>query len=55
MNTMTRTRRFEILEKCKVWSDEFQDMSYKDCFFALYNDRDINGKELEYLIDWIIL
>ena len=53
--TMTRTRRFEILQKCKVWSDEFQDMSYKDCFFALYDDRDINGKELEYLIDWIIL
>ena len=50
---MKRERRFEILEKCKVWQNEFPNMSYKDCFFALYDDRDINGIELEYLIDWM--
>ena len=55
MNTMTRIRRFEILEKCKVWQNEFPNMSYKDCFFALYDDRNIDGKELEYLIDWTTL
>ena len=55
MNTITRIRRFEILEKCKVWQNEFPNMSYKDCFFALYDDRDINAKELEYLIEWMTL
>ena len=52
---MKRIRRFEILEKCKVWQNDFPNMGYKDCFFSLYDDRDIDGKELEYLIDWITL
>ena len=55
MNTITRIRRFEILEICKDWQNEFPNMGYKDCFFALYDDRDIDAKELEYLIEWITL
>jgi len=52
---MDRQRRLEILNKCKVWQNTFSDMSIKDCFFALYDDRDITGKELDYLMDWMTL
>jgi len=52
---MTRQRRFNILDKCKVWQNTFPDMSIKDCFFALYDDRDITAKELDYLISWMTL
>ena len=52
---MTRERRFKILDLCKVWQNDFPDMTIKDCFFALYDDRDITAKELDYLMDWITL
>ncbi len=52
---MKRIRIFEIMRYCKEWENLFPDMSYKDCFFALYDDRDINGIELDYLIDWMTL
>jgi len=52
---MTPIRRRNILSLCQDWQGEFQDMSIKDCFFALYDDKDITGKELEYLIDWMTL
>ena len=52
---MDRLRKLEILEYCKDWQNEFNDMSLKDCFFALYDDRIISGKELDYLIDWMTL
>ena len=52
---MTRYRRFEILELCKVWQNDFPHMTINDCFFALYDDRDITAKELDYLINWITL
>ena len=52
---MERTRRFEILGYCEDWQNDFPNMSFKDCFFALYDDRMITKKELEYLIDWMTL
>ena len=52
---MTRDRRFEILEYCKDWQNMFSDMTLKDCFFALYDDRMIKASELDYLIDWMTL
>ena len=52
---MTRERRFQILEQCKEWQILFPDMSIKDCFFALYDDRMITGKELDYLMDWMTI
>jgi hypothetical protein len=52
---MKRDRRFEILDLCKVWQNEFNHMTIKDCFFALYDDRDITAKELDYLMDWMTL
>ena len=52
---MTRERRFEILGYVKEWQNQFNDMSIKDCFFALYDDRMISGAELEYLIDWMTI
>ncbi len=52
---MTKERRFEILELCKDWQNTFYDMTIRDCFFALYNDRDITAKELDYLINWMTL
>ena len=48
---MNIDRRVEILYLCKVWQNEFNDMTIEDCFFALYDDRDITAKELEYLMD----
>ena len=52
---MERIRRFEILDYCKEWQNTFPDMSNKDCFFALYDDRMITGRELDYLMDWMTL
>ena len=52
---MYRTRRLEILDYCKDWQDTFNDMSLKDCFFALYDDKMISSKEMDYLIDWMTL
>lgn len=52
---MIRERRFEILEQCKEWQNLFPDMSVKDCFFALYDDRMMTGKELDYIMDWMTL
>ena len=52
---MNRDRRSEILDLCKVWQNEFNHMTIKDCFFALYDDRDITAKELEYLMDLMTL
>ena len=55
LKAMTRDRRFEILGYCKDWQDLFNDMTLKDCFFALYDDRMIKATELDYLIDWMTL
>lgn len=52
---MTKVRRFEILELSKVWSNEFPKMTIKDTFFALYDDNDISGIELDYLMKRIQL
>mgnify|MGYP000895381901 FL=1 len=52
---MDRLRRLEILSYCKDWQDTFNDMTIKDCFFSLYDDRMISGKELDYLIEWMTL
>ncbi len=52
---MDRLRQKEIIEQCKDWQDYFPNMSIKDCFFALYDDRMITPKELDYLMDWITL
>lgn len=52
---MDRLRRLEILGYCKDWQDTFPNMSIKDCFFALYDDRMITRKELEYLMNWIAI
>ena len=52
---MNRIRRIEILGYCKDWQNQFPNMSIKDCFFTLYNDRMITGKKLDYLMDWMTL
>ena len=52
---MNPTRQKEIIGYCKDWQDTFPNMSIKDCFFALYDDKMITAKELEYLIDWMTL
>ncbi len=52
---MDKLTRLQILGYCKDWQNTFSDMSIKDCFFALYDDRMISGKELDYLIDWMTL
>lgn len=52
---MKRIRRLEILQQCKEWENLFPDMSIKDCLFALYDDRDISGSELDYLMDWMTI
>ena len=52
---MERLRRLEILEYCKDWQNTFNEMSIKDCFFALYDDNMITGNELDYLMDWMTL
>ena len=52
---MDKLRRLQILGYCKDLQNTFSDMSIKDCFFALYDDRMISGKELDYLIDWMTL
>ena len=52
---MTRERRFQILGQCKEWQILFPDMSIKDCFFALYDDRMMTGKEIDYLMDWMTI
>ena len=52
---MTRLRRLEILEYCKDWQNQFPDMSLKDCFFTIYDDKMMTGKELDYLMNWMTL
>ena len=52
---MTTIRRRNIVSLCKEWQNEFPNMSIKDCFFALYNDKMITGAELDYLMDWMTL
>ncbi len=52
---MDTLRRKEIISYCKDWQDTFPNMSIKDCFSALYDDRMITNKELSYLIDWMTL
>jgi len=52
---MTPIRRRNILSLCQEWQSEFQDMTIKDCFFTLYDDKDITSKELDYLIDWMTI
>jgi len=50
---MIKERRFEVLRLAKEWQNEFPEMTIKDCFFALYDDRDISATELDFLIDWM--
>ena len=52
---MTRERRFEILDLVKDTQEVQPEFDYKDCFFSLYDNNDITGIELDYLIDWMEL
>ena len=52
---MTRLRRFEVLELSKIWSNEFPNMTITDTLFALYDDNDISGIELDFLMKRIQL
>ena len=52
---MTRERRFEILDEVKEWQAVNSNMRIKDCFFSLYDNKDISGPELDYLMDWMTL
>ena len=48
---MKRIRRFEIMRHCKEWENLFPDMSYKDCFNILLQDRMITKKEFKHLLE----
>lgn len=53
---MTRERRFEVIEQIKELQKVDNNMNIRDCIFSLYYDkRKINGKELDYLMDWMTL
>jgi|13_taG_2_1085334.scaffolds.fasta_scaffold372150_2 hypothetical protein len=52
---MKRIRRFEILKQCKDWQNIFPEMSLKNCFDTLLQDRMITKKEFKYIIDWITI
>lgn len=52
---MTRLRRFEILGYCKEWQNTIVNMSIRDCFDVLLQDRMITKKEYKYLIDWMTI
>jgi hypothetical protein len=48
---MTR-ERYKVIRECMIeWSNEFPDMTKKECLFALYNDRIISGSELDLMMD----
>ena len=52
---MTRGRRFEVLDLVKDTQEVHAEFSYKDCFFSLYDNKDITIQELDYLIDWMTI
>ena len=52
---MTPIRRRNILSMCKDIQEAIPQASIKDCFFTLYDDKDITGEELEYLIEWMTI
>jgi len=52
---MTTIQRRNILSMCKDIQDVHPEFSIKDCFFLLYDNKDITGPELDYLIDWMTL
>ena len=47
---MTDERKKEIGFYIAEWQDTFDNMSYKQALFALYDDRMITGEELERLM-----
>jgi len=47
---MNKQRKIEIVRLIKTWKGEFSHMSLKDCLFALYDDKMITDKELDYSI-----
>ena len=47
---MTRERKIKIVGLIKTWKGEFSHMNIKDCLFALYDDKMITAKELDYSI-----
>lgn len=48
---MELMRKFEIMRYCKEWGNLFSDMSYKDCFDILIQDKMITKKEFKYLVE----
>jgi len=52
---MERIRLLEILEYCKDWQNTIPTMSLRECFNTLLQDRMINKKEFNYLIDWMTI
>lgn len=52
---MTTIRRRAILSMVKDWQEINPTMSFKECFFLLYDDKMITGAELDYLMDWMTL
>jgi len=44
--------RYKAIRECMIeWSNEFPEMTKKDCLFALYNDRIISPTELDLMMD----
>ena len=52
---MTRERRLQIVEQIKDVQEVHPEFSVKDSFFVLYDNEDISGTELDYLMDWMTL
>jgi len=52
---MTTIRRRNILSLVKDTQEMHPEFSIKDCFFVLYDSKEITGGELDYLMDWMTL
>jgi len=51
----TTQRRRNILSLVKDIQEVHPEFDIKDCFFILYDNKEITGSELDYLIDWMTL
>lgn len=47
---MTQERKKEIVGLIFEWQELFDNLSYKQALFALYDDKMITGEELDELI-----
>lgn len=47
---MKQERKKEIVGLIFEWQELFDNLSYKQALFALYDDRMITGKELDQLM-----